>query len=231
MDVPVPLVGPLRALRAGALTVAALALALAAHLVAGGRLPPAPALLGAAVVLGCVATMVTGQRLGRSAIWAGLAGSQGLLHLWLGATSRVSGCGWLRHGGWSSDHLHGSPLANCLSLTGPPASPMPTAGLTTGHFAGQAGHYLTGLAAHHLTAMLAAHLLAVLLTGWLLAQGEALLWRLWDRLLDFVQPPRPARPPASTRSPQGWFPAPVAPPADRRILPARRGPPVGHAPS
>jgi hypothetical protein len=223
MGVPVPAtdpvsMGPVRALRAGALAVPALALALAAHLLAGGRTPPGPALLGAGVAIGCVATVATGRRLGPGPIWAGLAGSQGLLHLWLGATSR-GGCGRLRPDGWSANHLHGMSVVDCLGAAAPAGSTVPPgAPVAGGPFIG------------HAMAMLGAHLLAVLLTGWLLGHGEALLWRLWDRLVAPFRLPRPARPPTSARSPQGWFPARPAPPPSRLILPARRGPPVAHAP-
>jgi hypothetical protein len=219
MGVPVPLVGPVRALRAGALAVSALTLALAAHLLAGGLLPAGPALLGAAVALGCVATAVTGRRLGLGSIWAGLAGSQALLHLWFGATSRVGGCGWLRHGGWPSGHLHGTSVGACLGSTAPADSATPAGELAA-----------SGLFTGDPVAMLGAHLLAVLLTGWLLGRGEAVLWRLWSRLVTPFRLPLPAQPPASARSPQRWFPAGSAPPPSRRILPARRGPPVDQAP-
>ncbi len=216
MGVSGPTIGSLRLLRAGALTAPALGLALTAHLVAGGSTPAGPALIGAVVAVGCLATLATGRRLGRRSICFGLAGSQAALHLWFGSTGRDAGCdvgGWIRHGPWSPGHLHGSSVVDCLGTAA-----------TTGRAADTS-------AAVDGVAMLTAHLAAVVLTGLLLGYGETLLWRLLGQLARFFRfSPTTTRPPALTRSPQGWFPSPPPPPAGWRILPARRGPPDGYAP-
>jgi hypothetical protein len=152
-----PATGGGRALRAAALALAAVSLALAAHTSGGGERPGGLALLAAVVVLGCTATLATGRRIARPTAVVGLLGTQLGLHAWFALTSghacSVSG---LVLGG----HHAVPSVAGC-----PPATDA------------TASHVASGGPA---AVMLTAHLGAVVLTALLLAHGEAALWRLAD---------------------------------------------------
>ncbi len=144
-------------LRAGSLATAGVSLSLAAHTAAGGHVPGPLALAVPTVLAGCAAVLVTGRRVGRLTATGGLVLAQAGLHAWFSMTSG-HGCALTSafHG-----HLHGA-APDCGAVTG-----SSSAAAASG--ASSPGPGLT---------MLLAHLVAVLLTGLLLAHGEALLWRL-----------------------------------------------------
>jgi hypothetical protein len=155
-----PATGALRSLRAALLGGVCVALALAGHVAAGGRAPSAWAVLILTVPMGALALALTSHRRGLPSIGATVIGSQLLLHkalMWsAGAGCSVSGDphAHLGHGGAGA-------VVSCLPMAG-----MGTPGTV---------HFSTG-------AMLLAHVLAGLLSTLLLAYGETLLWRCWDRL-------------------------------------------------
>ena len=201
--VSTPSAGGLHALRAGLLATACVSLALAAHASAGGRVPDALALLTALVAVGCAALLATRRPLGQVPTVVGLVLVQAALHLWFALTS---GQGCAVSGALT--HTHGL-APQCAPLVGAapePASAPASAGVL----------------------MLLAHLGAVVLTGLLLARGDALLWRLACLLprpvpsdVDLVVP-APARP-AAVVAPTTLRPRPV----DTRWR--RRGPPCAAA--
>lgn len=144
-------------LRAALLATAAVSLALAAHAVAGGRVPDLLALAAAVVAVGCAAVLVTGRRVGRAGTTAGLVLGQAALHGWFALTTDHA-CSVSSALG----HVHGG-AAHCL----PEATSAVAAGTASGP------HQVAAPAL-----MLATHLVAVVLTALLLAHGDALLWRL-----------------------------------------------------
>lgn len=162
-----PVSGAVRSLRAALLGAVCVTLALTGHLLGGGRPPSLWALLLLSVPMGAVALGVTARRPRLPAIGLTVAASQVLLHeafMWSAA-----GAGCVVNGGQHAHlgHVAAGPLLHCGAM---PA--MSTSG-TVGHFAP--------------TAMLLAHAVAGLVTTVVLAYGETLLWRAWERVLRLPQ--------------------------------------------
>jgi hypothetical protein len=162
-----PTRGTLRLVRASSLGVAAIGLALVAHLAAGGAAPGPVALLLLAVSIGLTALLLTGVRLSPVRVVVSLAAMQVILHeafMWLGApavclTSGVSASA----GGHMGMVQGGQPVLRC-------ATGMAHAGM---------GHRSVFAA----TAMLGAHVAATAVMAALLAYGERVIWFLagWVR--------------------------------------------------
>lgn len=137
-------------------------LACLAHLAGGGNLPGARVLLGTTLMLALVAGPLTARRCRLGIVVPVLLGEQGLLHLWFSAAAAAtSGCG--AQLGTVGHHL--------LVVTPPTACPTGATGMAADAMGSPGwGMWLT-------------HLAATLATGWLLAKGEARLWRATDRLV------------------------------------------------
>jgi hypothetical protein len=152
--------GP-RLLRAAALAVVTVALALAAHLLGGGPRPSAATLGQAVVVLAVAMAVVMTLRAGRPSMTGalvGLGGSQLLLHQWFVLATPGECAGQLASHLLPGGHLLTSVLPwGLLAQTA-------RACATTGD-----------ASATMLTAAVVSHALATLLTGALVARGEALL--------------------------------------------------------
>lgn len=160
---------PFRLLRTAAVAGSVLSLAAGAHLVGGGRLPPAPVLAAclALVVLGVV--VLTRWKLKATVLGAVLAGGQVLLHSLFSALSFPA-----REG---------------------PALPASMPGHHQSFGLGDGAQMPVGDIHLHLPwdlgpAMFSAHLAATVATAVLLAKGEAALWALaaWLRPILFLSP-------------------------------------------
>ena len=145
--------GRARLLRASALGTASLLLASGAHLVGGGHLPGAGVLVVAAALLGLVAAVVTARRCRFGVLALLLAGQQALLHTLF---TVAAGAAHVQLG-----TAHHAALPRGPGLTAVPAMDMPGPGWS----------------------MWAAHAVATLATAWLLARGEAWLWRAAERVV------------------------------------------------
>ncbi len=164
-----PAAGRWRVARVGVLGGLSLLLAAGAHVLGGGTLPGPGVLLVAALLLGLLATVVTVRRC-RFGLLAGLlAVQQVALHELFSVAGAVRACTPGAPGGAALTH----------------------AGHATGHGAGL-GHVVATCVSDGMQmtttvpgwVMVAAHLVAVLATAWLLARGEAWLWRALDRVAD-----------------------------------------------
>jgi hypothetical protein len=149
-------------LRAAALAVVTVALALAAHVLGSGPRPSAPTLVQAIVVMAIVMAVVMTLRAGRprstTGLLAGLGGSQLLLHQWFALATPGACAGHL-----ATEYLPGGHVLTSVlpwSLLAQTARACATTG---------------DASATMLTVAIAAHALAALLTGALVARGEALL--------------------------------------------------------
>ena len=194
-----PTAGWARLVRVAAFGGTSLLLASLAHLVGGGQLPGAGLLLVLAVVTGAVAAVVTARRCRLPLLLTVLTVEQVGLHT--------------------------------LFTAGPLDCPAAPAVLTAAMPAGHTGSLICtpGLdaTAGHPDPLLmwAGHLLATALTGWLLARGEAVLWRLAERVVRAAHPPRTSWPALAPR-PRA-FPLLLrlpAPPPEGDAAP--RGPPA-----
>lgn len=159
-----PGTGALRGLRAGLLGVVCVVLALAGHLLGGGRAPSAWAVLILALPMAGVCLALTARRRGAASLGAVVAGSQLVLHealMWFQAGAACTGPADVHA------HLghHAAAVTGCL----------PMAGMSPGRSWLPAGPAATAL-------MVLGHVLAAAVTTLVLAHGEALLWRLWHRL-------------------------------------------------
>jgi hypothetical protein len=151
-----------RVLRAAALAVVTVALALGAHLIGGGPRPSAATLVQAIVVSAVAMAVVTTLRAGRpistTGLLVGLGGSQLLLHQWFALATPGECAGQLVGHLLPGGHLLTSVLPwGLLAQTA-------RACATTGD-----------ASATMLTVAIAAHALAALLTGALVTRGEAML--------------------------------------------------------
>lgn len=192
-----PARGARRLVRVGGLGGSSLALAGTAHLLAGGRLPPAGVLAVLTLLVGLVALTLTARRCRLPVLVLVLAVEQLALHAVLGSATLpavAAGC----HPG---AHTHHGLAASCLAGAGPTAT-LASAG----------------------AAMWVAHAVAVLATAWVLARGEAALWRALDRVAGSVPVLRPRSVPRRARL---RTPAPPAVALRRHQLAAvPRGPPL-----
>ena len=146
-----------RAVRIAVLGGSSLLLATAAHALGGGVLPSAGVLVVLALLLGLVAVPLTMRRCRLAVLLPVLAVEQLAVHLALTAAAGPAQCvpGGLPGG------THHQLLSGCTA--GP-------AGATVGSLSGSA-------------TMLLGHLVAVAVTAWLLARGEAWLWRIADQIV------------------------------------------------
>ena len=145
-------------MRIGLLGATSMTLATTAHVVGGGPVPPAGVLLVSGLLVGLVAVTVTARRCRFRVLVALLAVEQVLLHWLFTAAAAMTGCNGVPH---ATAHHGGS-----LEAMG--CAPAPGDGM---------GGVALGTAA---PAMWSAHAAAVLGTAWLLARGEAWLWRMAD---------------------------------------------------
>jgi hypothetical protein len=148
-----PATGWRRLVRVVVLGGASYGLAVGAHLAGGGGWPGWPLTLMLAGLLGVTSVGLTGRRRGTRFLLLVLTGFQTVLHLLF---ARADGA-----------------AASCAAVAG-------------GH------HHVTAACAPGATSsaeallslpMATAHLVATVVTAWLLARGEAWLWRALDRLL------------------------------------------------
>ena len=178
-------------------------LATTAHVVGGGLVPPAGVLVVSGLLVGLVAVTATARRCRFGVLAALLAVEQVLLHWLFAASAAMPGC-------------HGAPLA-----TAHHGGALEATGCTTGT-AGGLGQVVLGSAG---PAMWLAHAAAVLGTAWLLARGEAWLWRMADLVVKAATATPSARP--ARRRPERH---PALRILDRPTAPlspaAPRGPPV-----
>jgi hypothetical protein len=163
-----PTQGSLRGLRAGSLGVVGFALALVAHVAAGGAAPGSVVLLLLAGLTGLAAVLLTGVRLSPVRIGVSLTAMQVVLHrvfMWLGAPTGCLVTGMSPQAGGHMG-LGGRPVPLFECATG-----MAETGM------GQR----SGFAA---MAMVAAHVAAAAAMAALLAYGEKGLWFLagWVRI-------------------------------------------------
>ena len=153
-----PATGWLRVVRAAVLGSVAFALALSAHVVAGGQAPSMTVCLVLTLACGEVSIGVTSGRLGLAAITTTLGVFQLALHyclMWLAS----AGC------------VAASPVAVApMHMHGGPAQILPCAPMAAGAMASTA-HVSTVL-------MLAAHAIATVATAGVLAHGERVMWLL-----------------------------------------------------
>ena len=197
---------PFHSLRAAMVATTILALAAAAHVVAGGQLP-APAILIAFLALtGLVSTAATRLKLNLFTMTGLLGAGQVVLHEAFSAFS--------------------APIAGALTDAG-------TTG-AGGHHAGgiplpvPADHLqLHALDSALALSMLAGHALATLACALLLARGEDALWSLAAWLRPLVQLPAPVLPRPAAAPTQPLWPAESLPLPWRNLRrDCRRGPPA-----
>ncbi|MEH0109671.1 hypothetical protein V6N00_08120 [Tersicoccus sp. MR15.9] len=190
----------LRLPRAAAVTTAMLVLAVGAHALGGGVLPPVPILVVVAVLALIPTMLLAGRRLTLTVLASLLVAGQFVLHL---VFTRLAVPG-----------------------SGVPATFLVGHGHHGGHDAGALDPSAVGSAmtASPSLPMMALHLLATLITAAILARGEAALVALLNWLRPLLHLPSPARVVTSPRSTTG----PVATVRPARValrLPRRRGPP------
>jgi hypothetical protein len=188
-----PLTGGSRLARFGGLGLASYALAVGGHIVAGGGWPGWPVSIMLVALLGVLGVAFTTRRRGLPSVLALLAGTQAGLHLLFSVLEAPASCA-LSTGG------HHAMPAGCSSS---PAGLAPAMLLPS-------------------LPMLAAHVAATVATAWVLACGEAWLWRVVRRALAIPslgilsEAPRPVvavGPTLGARVRRGGPDAPRGPPA------------------
>ncbi|WP_208760003.1 hypothetical protein [Paenarthrobacter nitroguajacolicus] len=158
---------PFRIPRAAAVAVMVLALAAAAHSLAGGDLPAFPVMTALTAVIALSAILMAGRKMTAPLLAVYLGVSQSALHL---AFSALAGAG--------------TPRPGLAHHSGTAAGP--------GNGGGVARH--EHLSADVSPGMLGMHVAAILATALLMARGESALWALaaWLRpLLDLLKPSEP----------------------------------------
>ncbi len=162
-----PATGLLRVFRATVLGLIAFALALSAHVAAGGRaLSPAST---SVLVVACIGVCLslTSRRLGTVAIATTLGVFQLGLHysfMWMTSARCVPG----PTAGMGPMHMHGGPaVLTCV--------PMAAQGMSS------MAHASAGW-------MLGAHAVATVATAWVVARGERLLWLMVSAVLAAFKP-------------------------------------------
>ena len=163
---------PFHALRSALIATTVLALAAAAHVVAGGQLPAPAVLLAFLALTGLASTMATRLKLNLAAMAGLLGAGQVVLHE---AFSAFSGPGTGSSGTAGPAHQHPVPISVSV-----PADHLQL-------------HRLDSVLA---VSMFAGHALATLACALLLAKGEDALWSLaaWLRPLAQLPAPVPPRP-------------------------------------
>ncbi|TDE98900.1 hypothetical protein EXU48_01505 [Occultella glacieicola] len=199
--------GPLRLLRATAVSVSVIGLALGAHVGAGGSLGDLLVVAAAGAFTMLVAFVACGRRLRAVTVLALLGAGQVTLHHVFASTAglgAVPGCTT------AGAHTHGAALAEAMQHCAPAGG----------------GHALT-------MTMLGAHLLATVINGALLWRGDRALFALWTWLTPLltVLSERVLPTPAAVGRGRRRSPTPRRP--DGRIvwldLAPRRGPPLARA--
>ena len=150
-----------RAVRVAVLGAASLLLATSAHIIGGGTLPSLGVLALTALVLGLVAVPLTGRRCRTGVLVAVLGVQQFLLHLVFTAVAEQRGCE--PSGLDATAHQLGAACAMTVPLDMPMDVPMTAAGASW--------------------PMILAHAAATAATAWLLARGEAWLWRTAEQVV------------------------------------------------
>ena len=198
---PTPARGAVRALRVALLGAASMTLATTAHVVGGGSVPPVAVLVVSGLLVGLVAVTATARRCRFGVLVALLAVEQVLLHWLFAAAAAMPGC-------------NGVPLAAAHH-----GGSLEAMGCAAG--TGDGSARMAALA----PAMWLAHAAAVLGTAWLLARGEAWLWRMADEVVEAATA-APADRPAARRTVRQpavrWLELPTPPSSPA----APRGPPV-----
>lgn len=159
-----PTSGRVRLLRAGLLGGLSLLLATGAHVAGGGTLPGAGVLTVAAVLLGLGAALVTARRCRFAVLAPLLSAQQVLLHILLGLAGGAA-------------HVQMAPTVEHLGHL--PAQGATATALDPGSLYASTTGSAMDMASPGF-AMVLAHLAATLATAWLLARGEAWLWRAAD---------------------------------------------------
>ncbi|WP_083701883.1 hypothetical protein [Tersicoccus sp. Bi-70] len=191
----------LRLPRAAAVITAMMVLAVGAHALGGGVLPPVPILVAVTVVALIPATLLAGRQLTLTVLGSLLVAGQFVLHL-VFTRLAVPGAAVPTNFLVGHDHHGGHDAAASVDLAG-------------------AGDVVTVSPS---VPMMLLHLAATLATAAILARGEAALIALLGWLRPLLQVPAPARLPVA---PPSTAP-PAAPALPRRValrLPGRRGPP------
>ena len=151
-----PTAGPWRLARVAGLGIAAYGLAVGAHVAAGGGLPGWPAGLMLTALLGVLGVAFTTRRRRLPALLGALTAAQVVLHVILSLLDAPeSSCGLVAVG----HHVATSSCDPSAATTGSVAMAMPS------------------------LPMLLAHLAATAVTAWVLARGEAWLWRTLQGVL------------------------------------------------
>lgn len=187
IDGPTPATGLTRALRVAALGGASLLLAGGAHVAGGGRLPSGGVLCVVGLLLGLIALTVTVRRCRLTLLLAVLGAEQALLHLVFSAATAGARCGATLHGTTHPAGALDQVMSGCSVPVGNMAAAMATPGwmMWTGHAA------------------------ATVATAWLLARGEAWLWRVVHRLVSVATAAPGARPSAIRRTSVGPEPSSI----------------------
>jgi len=146
-----------RAVRVAVLGAASLVLATSAHIIGGGTLPSLGVLALTALVLGLVAVPLTRRRCRTGVLVAVLGVQQSLLHLVFTAVAEQRGCE--PRDLLATAHQFGAACAMDM----PMGMPMTAAGASW--------------------PMILAHAAATAATAWLLARGEAWLWRAAEQVV------------------------------------------------
>ena len=192
-----PTAGWTRLLRIAVFAVASLLIAGLAHLAGGGRPPSAGLGLVLAALTGTVAAAVTARRCRLPLLAVVLSAEQVVLHLLFAASGPM----------------------DCASAAAMPVSHLGVLSCPDGA--------ATATAHSESLLMLGAHTFATALTTWLLARGEAALWRLADRVVRAALPLLAARWPARAPRVRVLPPLPAARAASPHQPAAPRGPPAG----
>jgi hypothetical protein len=196
-----------RALRASGLSAVAVALALAAHRLSGGREPAVTAVAQAVVVMAVVMGLLAGRRRTATGLLVGLGGAQLLLHQWFALATPGECAGHL-----ATQYVPGVHLLPPSVLPWGVVAQTARACATTG----DAGATVVAVA-------LAGHAVAALLTGVLLTRGEALLSCAGALVLPRLPAEAPDRVQPRHRTPHL---SRVRPGTRPRQHVSRRGPPV-----
>ncbi|HYQ34066.1 MAG TPA: hypothetical protein VEQ83_12695 [Lapillicoccus sp.] len=151
-----PTAGRWRLARVAGLGIAAYGLAVGAHVSAGGGWPGWPVSVMLVALLGVLGVAFTMRRRRLPALFGVLTGAQVVLHVILSMLDvPASSCGLVSVG----HHVATSSCDPSVATTGSVAMAMPS------------------------LPMLAAHLAATAVTAWVLARGEAWLWRTLQGVL------------------------------------------------
>lgn len=186
--------GAVRLVRAAALLSVVLGLATAAHAIGGAGLPPWQDVLVLGAVLAPFALIGTSVRLNRGWLVAALAAGQAVGHVGFAALAGRASCAAPIAPAGPTGHLVPAGHAGHLQSAGRASSVTECANAVVAF--GTAGSSPAGHADHLVASpsllMLVTHAVATLLTAWLLARGEDVLWRTVRWLVPSLPPRRVA---------------------------------------